>query len=117
MTEDEPAAGLLCVTSQEAGRATVLTVAGELDYDTADELGRHITESLRHQPAVLVLDLTGITFMDSMGMSLFLGAHRDAPPHTSLRIVPGGRAVLGPLEIAGLDHYLPLCADLEHALA
>lgn len=116
MSDEGSATGLLHVTSRQDSGTAVLTVTGELDYLTADALGQHITGSLGHRPEVLVLDLTGVRFMDSMGMSLFLGAQRDAHPHTSLRIVPGV-AVLRSLQIAGLDQHLPLRTDLDTALA
>ena len=54
--------------SDEAG-AVVIAVSGDLDIATADELFREAHETLRGgAPASLVLDLSGVAFLDSSGI-------------------------------------------------
>lgn len=57
------------VTSVEG--ATILTVDGELDMATADRLVGAVAElPAAHEP--LVLDLSGVSFLDSSGMRALL---------------------------------------------
>lgn len=54
--------------SDEAG-AVVIAVRGDLDIATADQLFRDANEALRASaPTQLVLDLSGVAFLDSSGI-------------------------------------------------
>ena len=57
--------------------ATVLAVSGELDLSTCPQLGDALARHSAERQAV-VLDLTGLEFMDSTGLNLLVGATRDA---------------------------------------
>lgn len=51
-----------------------VTIYGELDHHAASSLREEIdAEVLAWTPSVLVLDFSGITFMDSSGIGLILG--------------------------------------------
>lgn len=50
---------------------------GELDHHAAKGIRQEIDENLeRLRPAVLTLDFTGVTFMDSSGIGLVMGRYR-----------------------------------------
>lgn len=54
--------------SDERG-AVVIAVSGDLDIATADQLFRDANEALRASaPTTLVLDLAGVSFLDSSGI-------------------------------------------------
>jgi anti-sigma B factor antagonist len=50
--------------------------SGELDLSTVEQLAAAVREIGRTSPSVAV-DLAGITFMDSTGLSTLLGLRRD----------------------------------------
>jgi len=50
-----------------------LVVAGEIDVATAPELRRHLHDLADRNPTVLVLDLHGVTFIDSSGLGVLVG--------------------------------------------
>ncbi|GAA4966967.1 anti-anti-sigma factor [Nonomuraea thailandensis] len=54
----------------------VISVAGELDATNADHLESSIGR-MRHPGRPLVLDLGGLTFMDSTGLHVLLRVHRE----------------------------------------
>ena len=61
----------------EPGDVTVVRVAGEVDMDSHVELEEAILGALRSGAGPLVVDLAGVTFMDSSGVRALLHG-RDA---------------------------------------
>jgi len=55
-----------------------LTVSGEVDLDTADEFADHGLECLNGAGSTLVIDLGGVTFMDSTGLGALVRIHNAA---------------------------------------
>lgn len=52
-------------------------LSGEIDHCSSVELRRRIDEAvLAGPPERLVLDFSGVTFMDSSGIGLIMGRHR-----------------------------------------
>jgi anti-anti-sigma factor len=104
------------VDVEHRGSAVVLRVAGELDLVTTHVLADASTEALRSVPPVLVIDLTGVTFLASVGMSAIVAAHETGGEHTQVRVVGGSRDTLRPLRVTGLDRLLAIYPDLPSAL-
>jgi anti-sigma B factor antagonist len=57
----------------EAG-TWVLAVGGEIDVATSPELRRELHQVADRQPSRLVLDLGDVTFIDSSGLGVLVGA-------------------------------------------
>ncbi|GAA3819242.1 STAS domain-containing protein [Sphaerisporangium flaviroseum] len=53
-----------------------LVLTGELDHGSAPHLQRALEEAYAEQCHQLVIDVTGLSFCDSTGISVFLGARR-----------------------------------------
>ncbi|MFF0547087.1 STAS domain-containing protein [Nocardia thailandica] len=102
------------IEQRSAGRGAVVTVAGEVDIHTAprlaDALGEVIEEASPHP---LVVDLTGVEFLDSSGVNVLLRTHRRVG---DLRVV-ASPAVRRPLEVTGLTATMNIFDDLEAALS
>ncbi|MEU5695654.1 STAS domain-containing protein [Actinosynnema sp. NPDC020468] len=63
----------LQVRSEVRGDWTVVAVSGELDADTVPVLSDHLEDT----PGThVVVDLSGVPFMDTTGLSLMLDWHR-----------------------------------------
>jgi anti-anti-sigma factor len=73
----------------------VLRVAGELDVHTAPELQRHLDEV----GPITALDLREVTFVNSAGLRVLVGAALGA--ETRIKVQPS-TAVLRLLELTGL---------------
>lgn len=88
-------------------------VSGELDLATVP----HLEEALGAADAdVLVIDLTGCTFLDSAGIRALVGAHRDlSAAGRSLRLVTGD-SILRLLEITGVNTLIDIHPTLDDAL-
>jgi anti-anti-sigma factor len=50
------------------GDRVVIVVDGEIDSDTAPRLSTSLHRELEHAPSVLILDLTGVTFLGVAGL-------------------------------------------------
>jgi anti-anti-sigma factor len=69
--------------------STVITIAGQLDLNSADELTHAVERALSNDPAVrLVIDLAGLTFWDAFGLAGMLRAQSrvDASAGASLSL-------------------------------
>jgi anti-anti-sigma factor len=90
----------------------IVTVGGEVDLETASQLGDHALEALRECPHV-VLDLSGVTFMDSTGLKVLLSIQRRTDlAGGSLAIAGATRTVRRILELTGLDQTFALYDSL-----
>jgi anti-sigma B factor antagonist len=93
-----------------AGQA-VLPLTGELDVAGATAAHKRLLGLDLHPGDRLVLDLTGLTFMDSTGVRLILQAREHALRHgAALAVVRGPEAVMRVLELVGLDQQLDVVA-------
>jgi anti-anti-sigma factor len=104
--------------TQEDG-THVLVVGGELDLATGPVLGQRIRRPLFWKDVMrLVVDLSGVTFIDSSGTSALVlsHAHADALGRDVRFVCPEG-SVLRRLTAYGLELRLPLYPSREEALA
>jgi anti-anti-sigma factor len=104
------------VAVEQHGAAVVLRVVGELDMLTTPDLVAAATEELAGRPPVLVIDLTGVTFLASVAMSAIVAAHEQGGDHTKVRVVGGSRETLRPIVVTGLDNLLSVYSELTAAL-
>jgi anti-anti-sigma factor len=64
----------LTINREQTDQTPRLIVAGELDIDTSDQLRIEVDHALRLDGPGLHLDLTGVKFIDSMGIKCLLHA-------------------------------------------
>lgn len=91
------------VTVSTEGGVRVVAVSGELDLDTMGELKAALAAD-NGSPATTVVDLRGLTFIDSSGVSGVLAAARRAG-HAGSRLVcvPGPPSIRRVFELTGVD--------------
>jgi anti-anti-sigma factor len=107
----------LIVTASTQGAAVVLDVAGDVDIVTAPQVQAAVEHALAGRPPVLVLDLTGVTFLSSAGLSVLVAARSTAGADTRVRVVAASGVVRRPLELTGLDVVFALYGSRADALA
>ncbi|HEV7650471.1 MAG TPA: STAS domain-containing protein [Actinophytocola sp.] len=93
----------------------VLEVAGEIDLSNARQLGAVFEHVLLDQPAVLVIDLSQVTFLGSAGLSLLVGA-RDRAGDGEVRVAAPSATARRAIEIMALDQVLPVFSTVDDAL-
>lgn len=108
------------ISSEHKDGVLVVTAVGELDALTADELSRALSGAHRLEPAArhIVLDLTGVAFIDSSGMGVLAGSVKRAraAQGTFGLVGPSGR-IAAMLRISGLDKIMPVSTDVPSAVA
>jgi anti-sigma B factor antagonist len=81
----------------------VASVTGELDAAGNPRLQQSLLRALRRADRVLTLDLSGVTFFGSAGVTalVWVSQHPEAAGK-HVRVVATSRIVTGPLELTGL---------------
>jgi anti-sigma B factor antagonist len=109
---------LLHVTSRRLPAAVVVAAAGEIDLATAEDLAVVVRAAFELHPGTVVIDLTDVQFLASIGLSVLAEAGQTAG-HTGqlLNIVVGEHhTVARSLATSGLADRLTLFRSLGDAL-
>lgn len=106
----------LDVTSDKHDETVVLSVKGEVDLATASDLAHHIEQAMTTSPAAVIIDLSEVSFLASVGMSVLIAARRKACCTTPLVVVAAGPATGRPMHLVGLDASIPIFTDVASAL-
>ncbi|MGN6694883.1 MAG: STAS domain-containing protein, partial [Aquihabitans sp.] len=75
------------LASERTGPELIVSIVGDLDAANAPEFSRRISEQTQPDDEVVWLDMSGVTFCASPGISLIVRAHNEA-------LDRGGRAVV-----------------------
>jgi anti-sigma B factor antagonist len=101
----------------------VVVVHGEVDLFTAPEFKERISALIDAGVQRVVVDLTGVSFIDSSSLGVLIGAHKRlaaADPgdgEHGLTVVCSDRAIVNTFKITGLDQVFPIVATREDAVA
>lgn len=103
------APGDLRIVVREQGTMTAIELYGECDLAALSAVREAFSKVLDGDPEGVVLDLSGLGFVDSSGLHAIVElSNRAAEENTRLVIIQGPRAVRRLFEITGLDATLPL---------
>jgi len=96
----------------------VVSPQGEVDISNLSVLDQVLAEALQRRPRGLVVDLSGITYIDSGGVSSLLRAgQRFSRQGGQLALADGSRFVRRLLQMTGIDRLFPYFETLPAALA
>jgi anti-sigma B factor antagonist len=104
----------------------VLIVGGEVDMVTAPQFEKAIDDVLADDPPTLVIDLTEVTLLASVGLRLLAIANQRFVLATANKrsgesggfgVVAGAPATIRPIELTDLNEAFDLYLSLEDALA
>lgn len=114
----------------DRGRFRVLAVSGEVDVYSAPSLKSRLVDVVDtvsgstgqsaggEAVSGVVLDLSGVTFMDSAGLGVLVGANRRArDAGMTMRLAGGSVQVLKLLAMTGLASVMPPFDDVASATA
>ncbi|MCQ9131991.1 STAS domain-containing protein [Streptomyces sp. IBSBF 2807] len=114
-TTDQPEQ--FCVEQRLVDGVRVVSVQGEIDHDVQDVLTEALLPGDDGAPARIVADLSGVTFMDSTGINVFVTAHQAVTDTDGwVRIAGAQESVQRVLAMVGVDTLIPCHPTLEHAL-
>lgn len=103
------------IITHDDGRCLTLRLMGELDHAAAQTVMPGIEDAVEeYLPRRCVLDLSGVSFMDSSGIAVILKTDRllrQTGGVLALSGVPG--QVRRVLDVAGLTKIVPVLGDRE----
>jgi anti-sigma B factor antagonist len=96
---------------------TVLAPTGRLDVAGAPALKEAIVEAVRNGPPKVVIDMGGVSFVDSTGLGSVIAALKQIRnSQGELRLAAPNQQVRVVLELTTLDRVFPYYATVEEAL-
>lgn len=75
--ESSPNFGIIEARVSRDGPTATLALAGEFDLSVVDVVREKLADAYRDEPSRLVIDLRGLTFIDSTGISFLISTIRD----------------------------------------
>ncbi|HWU05988.1 MAG TPA: STAS domain-containing protein [Streptomyces sp.] len=115
MTHSPP---LLLTVRHPADAVAVLTVAGEIDVDSAPALRTRAMELIRQGSPHLVLDLASVEFCDSSGLNTMISVLRYAKDrHGSLSLAAAPAHLARLLDITGVGALMPALPTTAEAVS
>lgn len=114
--EESPGSRGFSVKVEDYGETVVLGVVGEVDLVTAPVLDDAISTALARDPDMVVVDLSEVSFLASVGMSILIGCNEQAGDSTRFRLVASGAATRRPLELTGVAQTISIYSTRDQAL-
>ncbi|MEV6962773.1 STAS domain-containing protein [Streptomyces sp. NPDC051207] len=109
--------GGLSVVATTTDGIRVLTLAGEIDHHTGDQLRQALDVTGVSRPRI-VIDMRQVTFMDSSGINILINAYQDVTAACGwLRLAAPTDSVLRVLQLVGVDDIIDCHPTLREALA
>lgn len=100
--------GELSMSSEREGDVHSICLFGELGLATAEAVERELERVEATDTAAIIVDLSGLEFMDSSGVRLMLIANaRSRADANRLTLLRGPAAVQRVLELSGVERLLP----------
>jgi anti-anti-sigma factor len=107
----------LKLATTQRGLAAIVQVGGTLDLHGAPEFDREIERLLHGETKEILVDLSKVEFMDSIGLRSLVAAHRRAlRAGVPVWLVRAAPPVMQVLRMTGLDVTLPLIDELPRRL-
>ncbi len=106
------------VHARTSGTLATLSVTGDLDASTADQLRDRLQSAVGGGVRRVVLDLRRVTFIESVALGVIIAARKDlGSGDKSLCVVlgPGQTAIRKVFRVTGLDQVFPIHATAEAA--
>ena len=105
---------ILDVETRPGNGLVQVVLRGELDLSTVEKVEEELARVEGDEIKVLVLDLSGLSFLDSTGLRLMVTAHQRAEKEgRRLVIVKGPETVHRVFTITKLDEKLEMVNDVS----
>ncbi len=99
------------IDTAERDGSLVLAVHGELDLITSPLLDDALAQARRTDATTIVVDLMGVSFIDSTGLHVLIRHAGAENGRARLRMTKGSRQTERLFELSGAAEYLPFLSD------
>lgn len=112
MSDEQP----ITIDTATQGETLVLAPRGDVDMNVSPVLRQALRQALQTKPPCLVVDMSGVSYMDSSGVATLVEAMKLArAAGTRLVLCAMNDRVRGIFEIARLDQYFTIVPSLDDA--
>ncbi len=113
-----PPAELLRVEIENQGSATIARLIGSANMVVSTDLKDQLLDLVADEPRQLILDLSRLEFISSMGLSGIIAAHLRCRHHNGMVKLAAPRPeILELLTVTNLTRLFPIHASVEEAMA
>lgn len=106
----------ITVTVADHNGVAVLSIGGEIDLITAAALEEAIGEVVADNPTALVIDLSAVEFLGSVGLKILAATSEKIGQSVKFGVVARGSVTRRPIHLMGLDKTFRLFSTLHDAL-
>lgn len=110
------AADAISTSVERRDGVTVLLVDGVVDLATSPPLEDLIGELIDESPKALVIDLTAVSFLASVGLRILAETHERVGGTGKFAVVATGPVTARPIQLTKLDEFLALYPTVEEAV-
>ena len=109
----------LVVSVEQVGRVTVALLAGPIDSATLDQFKQGMDSVvMKPQPGLLLVDCSGLTYVNSKGLAMFTGYHRKCFAERGyFALCNVNRKLVRTMDLLGLGRVLKFYETRDEALA
>ena len=97
--------------SSDGPRKVVIWVTGDLDADTARAVRARLAQAQRHASSDVILDMTGVTEIDPVGLSSIVNGAKAMGEVGQLRVIGPPEGVTEVFEEAGMGDVFKVTPD------
>lgn len=103
---------------EKKGDKLIVHMAGELDHHSAEEVRNKVDDRLEREGYnKLIMDFSGVTFMDSSGIGVVIGRYKKLSlKKGKVYITQVNGSVKRVFEISGMFKIIPVFDNIEKAL-
>lgn len=103
---------------EKRGNALVVSLIGELDHHSAEEVRVKIDDRIsRENVRKLILDFSGVTFMDSSGIGVIIGRYKKISMRSGeVNIISVNKSIKRVFELSGIFKIIKYYENLDEAL-
>lgn len=103
---------------EKIGNVLVVSLIGELDHHSAEEVRVKIDDRIsRENIRKLVLDFSGVTFMDSSGIGVIIGRYKKISMCSGeVNIISVSKSIKRVFELSGIFKIIKYYENLDEAL-
>jgi anti-sigma B factor antagonist len=109
---EDPVAGI-----ERTDGFVVVSLAGELDLYNASTVREALLACCAETPERLIVDLSGVKFIDSTALGVLIEARTRMPNRKSFLLAAPGLETRRALEISGLDRHFAVHESVDQARA
>lgn len=104
----------ISIETHEKDHLTTVDISGEIDAYTAPKLREALFHLAEKKEPVIIINLSGVTYMDSTGLGVFVGVFKNVRSNNGqLRLLGLSNRLIRLFEITGLSKIMDISSKIE----